>query len=329
MAAKSPSHPATSAKAKAAGKARPRSKTPRHSRKKSARKAGAGKGPKSTDAERRTAAGVASAVTVEPVAMKARVQKLLAGAGFGSRRKCEELIRQGRVYINGKVAKVGDSADTSCDDVRLDGERLIGDKPVYWMVNKPEGVITSVRDPEGRSTIVDLLPAKRPRMFPVGRLDLGTAGLVLLTNDGDMTQRLLHPSLGNEREYRVTAKGEVSDKTFGRLRSGVHLEDGKTGKSEVTAIRYDPKTDTTIFTLMLKEGRKRQIRRSMLALRHPVKKLVRVRMGPLRLGRLPRGAARPLRDDEIRELRKHVAGLVKTPTPKKRRPAKRKAARSH
>jgi 23S rRNA pseudouridine2605 synthase len=160
-------------------------------------------------------------------------------------------------------------------------------------------------------------------MFPVGRLDLATSGLVLMTNDGDMTQRLLHPSLGNEREYRVTSKGCVSEKAFLRLRAGIHLEDGKTNKTEVSAIRYDPKTDTTMFTLMLKEGRKRQIRRSMLILKFPVKKLVRVRVGPLHLGRLPRGAARPLRDEEVRELRVHVAGLVKSPTPRKKRPVRR------
>lgn len=244
-----------------------------------------------------------------------RLQKLLAAAGFGSRRACEELIRQGRVSVNRKVATLGDSADPDRDLVRLDGEKLVGEKLAYWIVNKPEGVITSVRDPEGRATILGLLPDTGTRLFPVGRLDLGTSGLVLLTNDGGLTQRLLHPSLGNEREYRVTVKGCVSERTFGRLRAGVHIEDGKTGRSEVTKIRVDPKSETTTFSLMLKEGRKRQIRRSLLALGHPVKKLVRVRVGPLRLGRLGYGQARPLRRDEVRALREHVAGL--RPAPKK------------
>jgi 23S rRNA pseudouridine2605 synthase len=241
---------------------------------------------------------------------------MLASAGFGSRRACEELIVQSRVSVNGKVAKLGDSADPNSDVVRLDGEKLVREKLVYWIVNKPEGVITSVRDPEGRATILGLLPNTGSRVFPVGRLDLGTSGLVLLTNDGGLTQRMLHPSLGNEREYRVTAKGCISEKTFGRLRSGVHIEDGKTGRSEVTRIRVDPKSETTTFSLMLTEGRKRQIRRSMMALGHPVKRLVRIRMGPLRLGRLATGQARPLRNDEIRALRDHVAAL--RPTPRKR-----------
>lgn len=274
---------------------------------------------------------VASQPRDEAPSGRVRLQKLLASAGFGSRRACEELITQGRVSINGEDAKLGDSADPGSDVVRLDGEKLVGEKLAYWIVNKPEGVITSLRDPEGRATILSLLPRTGSRLFPVGRLDLGTSGLVLLTNDGGLTQRLLHPSLGNEREYRVTVKGCVTDKTFGRLRSGVHIEDGKTGRSEVTKIRLDPKAQTTTFSLMLKEGRKRQIRRSLLALGHPVKKLVRVRMGPLRLGRLGLGQARPLRSDEIRTLREHVAGLKtvrKKPRKNPRKVSPRSPARS-
>ncbi len=248
-----------------------------------------------------------------------RLQKLLAAAGFGSRRASEELIRQGRVSINAVVAKLGDSADPARDDVRLDGERLSKEKPVYWIVNKPEGVITSVRDPQGRRTILNLVPERGPRMFPVGRLDLSTSGLVLMTNDGAMTQRLLHPSLGNEREYRVTVRGAVEEKTLKRLRAGVALEDGRTSRCEVAKVRIDPKSGTTTFYLTLREGRKRQIRRAMQFLKHPVKKLVRVRMGPLRLGRLAVGDARPLRREEIRALETHVAGLTRQPRRASRR----------
>ena len=294
--------------------AKPKSKTPRHVRKakpkKGAPKAGARAG--------RAKSG--RAVPAEPVHfVSVRLQKLLAAAGFGSRRACEELIRQGRVTVNSTVAKVGDSATPGRDKILLDGERIVGDKPVYWMVNKPEGVITSARDPEGRTTVLSLLPPKGPRMFPVGRLDLGTSGLVLLTNDGDMTQKLLHPSLGNEREYRVTVKGCVPDKAFVRLRAGIRLDDGMTGKTEVSNIRVDPKGDITTFSLTLTEGRKRQIRRSMQVLKHPVKRLVRVRMGPLRLGRLARGQSRALRADEIRALRQHVSELRPKPKPRSRR----------
>ena len=311
------------AKSKAGSNSKPKAKSPRHTRKKTARKAAPSKAAKPRAVDSGASKRAPASAPTDLVGIQVRIQKLLAAAGFGSRRKCEELISQGRIFVNGKVAKLGDTADPGSDDIRFDGERLVGDKPVYWVVHKPEGVITSSRDPEGRATIHSLMPPKGPRMFPVGRLDLGTSGLVLMTNDGDMTQRLLHPSLGNEREYRVTSKGCVSEKAFLRLRAGIHLEDGKTNKTEVSAIRYDPKTDTTMFTLMLKEGRKRQIRRSMLILKFPVKKLVRVRMGPLHLGRLPRGAARPLRDEEISELRGHVAGLVKSPTPRKKRPVRR------
>jgi 23S rRNA pseudouridine2605 synthase len=253
-----------------------------------------------------------------------RLQKLLASAGFGSRRSCEELIRQGRVSINGDDAKLGDSADPARDVVRLDGEKLIGQKLAYWIVNKPEGVITSVRDPEGRATILSLLPRDGPRLFPVGRLDLGTSGLVLLTNDGALTQRLLHPSLGNEREYRVTVKGDVSDKAFTRLRAGVYLDDGRTGGTVVDKIKFDPKSETTTFFLVLKEGRKRQIRLSMQRLKFPVKKLVRVRMGPIRLGRLGTGQARPLRAEEIRELLRHAAALKQTPKTRRRGPTSKR-----
>lgn len=262
------------------------------------------------------AAGQPSAERTE---RRIRIQKLLAAAGFGSRRACEDLIRQGRVAINGERAQLGDTADPARDDVRLDGEPVASERPVYWIVNKPEGVITSARDPQGRPTVLDLVPERGPRMFPVGRLDLATSGLVLMTNDGAMTQRLLHPSLGNEREYRVTVRGAVAEKTFDRLRAGVHLEDGRTSRSEVSRIRVDPRADTTTFHLVLREGRKRQIRRAMQALKHPVKKLVRVRMGPIRLGRLAVGGARPLRRDEIRALEQHVAALGATSRSRRRR----------
>lgn len=146
-------------------------------------------------------------------------------------------------------------------------------------------------------------------MYPVGRLDWGTSGLVLLTNDGAMTHVLLHPALGNEREYRVTVRGSVLEKTRRRLARGIRLADGVAAPAVVGVVHYDPDADTSSFALTLIEGRKHQIRRSLRALGHPVKKLVRVRMGPLRLGRLRRGAARPLRADEVRALRAHVAAL--------------------
>ncbi|MDP6980335.1 MAG: pseudouridine synthase [Myxococcota bacterium] len=289
-----------------------RSATPRH-RRRSKRRVGA--------ASARPAPEPKPRVEAPPGRADVKLQKLLAAAGFGSRRACETLIEQGRVTINGKVATLGDRADPATDAILFDGERLGSEKPTYWIVNKPEGVITSVSDPEGRPTILSLMPPRGPRVYPVGRLDLATSGLVLLTNDGAITQLLLHPSLGNEREYRVTARGEVSPKAFERLQRGLRLEDGRTNPCEVSGSRYDPVSDVTIFHLTLREGRKRQIRRSMQHLKHPVKKLVRVRMGPLRLGRLATGEARPLRRDEIRKLQEHAAELRSAaPTRRRGRP---------
>ncbi|MBW2271686.1 MAG: rRNA pseudouridine synthase [Deltaproteobacteria bacterium] len=238
------------------------------------------------------------------------MQKILAGAGFASRRGAEELIRQGRVTINGETAGLGDLADPGRDRVEFDGERIRAEKLVYWLVNKPEGVVSTVRDPEGRPTVLGLLPRNVGRIYPVGRLDRETSGLLLLTNDGALTQQLLHPSLGNEREYRVMVRGEVERKTFDRLAKGVYLDEGRTAPARIGRNRYDADANLTSFTLTISEGRKRQIRRSLLVLKHPVKKLVRVRMGPLRLGKLRRGEARPLREDELRTLRSHAASLV-------------------
>lgn len=250
-----------------------------------------------------------------------RVQKLLAAAGFGSRRDVEQFIVDQRVTVNGRTAKLGDSANPSVDDIRLDGERLLREKPSYWILNKPRGVVTTVRDDEGRKTVVNLLPAKIERLFPVGRLDRETSGLLLMTNDGDTAHVLLHPSLGNEREYRVNVKGRIDAKAVGRLEKGVSLEDGRTSPGRVSAVRFDPDSGNSSFLLVLMEGRKRQIRRSLLILGFPVRRLVRIRMGPLRLGRLPIGQARPLRAEERRALLAHVARLLesgKSPKPRPR-----------
>ncbi|MEM9176349.1 MAG: pseudouridine synthase [Myxococcota bacterium] len=238
-----------------------------------------------------------------------RLQKLLASAGFGSRRDVERFLVEERVTVNGRVASLGDKADPLVDEIRVDGERLAREKPAYWIVNKPRGVITTVRDDEGRRTVMSLLPPKVERLFPVGRLDLETSGLLLMTNDGDLAHALLHPSLGNEREYRVNVKGELDAKAIARLERGVSLDEGKTAKAQVEDVRYDADSHTTSLSLTLVEGKKRQIRRSLLVLGFPVRRLVRVRMGPLRIGRLPVGEARPLRPEERRTLLEHVRRL--------------------
>jgi 23S rRNA pseudouridine2605 synthase len=287
----------------------PHGKSPKHTRK--ARKKSAAQtrvAPKADPRKKSRTAAMADAGRSGP-AGSVRLQKLLAAAGFGSRRDVEQFIVEERVTVNGRVASLGDRADSSVDDIRLDGERLLREKPSYWILNKPRGVVTTVRDDEGRRTVINLLPRNVGRVFPVGRLDRETSGLLLLTNDGDTAHALLHPSHGNEREYKVSVKGEIDERAIGRLQKGIRLEDGPTAPGRVSAVRFDSDSGTSSFTLVLVEGRKRQIRRSLLILGFPVRRLVRVRMGPLRLGRLAVGEARPLRAEERRALLAHAAKL--------------------
>ncbi len=233
---------------------------------------------------------------------RARLQKILASAGLASRRAAEAWLRDGRVTVNGQVAALGDSADPDRDVVALDGERVVAEPLAYWLVHKPRGVVTTASDPEGRPTVVELAPDAPGRLFPVGRLDRDTEGLVLLTNDGPLAHALLHPSHEVEREYRVSVRGRVRARVLRALEEGVELEDGRTAPARAGDLHYDSKADTSSFTLVLIEGRKRQIRRALAALRHPVVRLLRVRMGSLRLGSLAPGAARPLSGREQRAL---------------------------
>ena len=226
----------------------------------------------------------------------ARLQKLLAAAGVASRRGAEELLRDGRVAVNGEIAHLGQSADPNVDVVTVDGSPIESEPLAYWMVHKPRGVITTARDPEGRPTVLDLLPdtVTRLRLFPVGRLDRDTEGLVLLTNDGALAQVLLHPSHETEREYKVTVRGRISASVLGQLAAGIELDDGLTAPARVSRARLDAGLATSTFRLTMIEGRKRQIRRALEQLGHPVVRLVRMRMGPLRMGRLPAGDAQEL-----------------------------------
>lgn len=241
--------------------------------------------------------------------MRERLQKILSAAGVTSRRRAEDLLRAGRVRVNGVVAGLGDSADPERDRIALDGEAVRAEPAAFWVMNKPRGVLTTARDPHGRRTVIDLLPRRAPRVYPVGRLDRDTEGLLLLTNRGDVTQVLLHPSHGSEREYRVTARGRIGAEDLRRLERGLPLRDGRTAPARVARVRHDPAADVTTFDLTIGEGRKRQIRRSLSFLGHPVVRLVRIRMGPLRLGRLETGEVRPLDPRERRRLLDHVEAL--------------------
>jgi len=316
----------------------PHGESPRHHRKKrtASRERTAGKkrapaagAPGSSDgkpASESSASAGPSATPAPALESPVRLQKLLAAAGFGSRRRAEQFLVEERVTVNGRVARLGDRADPVRDEIRVDGERLARERPSYWIVNKPRGVITTVRDEEGRRTVMSLVPRSVGRLFPVGRLDRETTGLLLMTNDGDTAHVLLHPSLGNEREYRVSVKGPLDERAVARLEKGVTLEEGQTAPARVSEVRFDADQGTSSFLLTLAEGRKRQIRRSLLILGFPVRRLVRIRMGPLRLGRLGVGEARPLRSEERRALLQHVEQLRQTTDASEPRPVRRRTA---
>lgn len=241
-----------------------------------------------------------------------RLQILLAAAGLASRRGAEALLREGRVTVNGRPARLGERADPERDRVAVDGRPLRREARGYWVLHKPRGVVTTRHDPEGRPTVLDLLPeaARRLRLFPVGRLDRDSEGLLLLTNDGEVAHALLHPRLGSEREYKVVVRGRLDEATVRQLAAGVHLPEGRTAPARPGPRRYDPASDVTRFVLVLQEGRKRQIRRSLEALGHPVLRLVRTRVGPLELGELRVGEARPLGAAERRRLLAHAGRLL-------------------
>jgi 23S rRNA pseudouridine2605 synthase len=235
-----------------------------------------------------------------------RLQRILARAGYGSRRACEVLIVEGRVTLNGTVATLGDRADPVEDEVRVDGLEVNLDPNVkYYAFHKPPGVVTTMRDPQGRPDIRGFLP-EGPRVFPVGRLDRDTEGLLLLTNDGDLANALTHPRFGVEKEYLAEVEGVPTPKHIGQLRRGVELEDGDAvAKSARVAGRSG---DRGAVRLVMTEGRKREVRRLLAAVGLPVTRLVRVRVGPIRLGGLPPGERRELTHDEVVALRRVVDG---------------------
>jgi 23S rRNA pseudouridine2605 synthase len=228
------------------------------------------------------------------------LQKVLARAGIGSRRACEELIAAARVTINGQVATLGDRVDPGHDRVELDSVPVvIRDDLVYYLLNKPQQVVSTVRDPEGRATVNELVPSE-PRVYPVGRLDWETEGLLILTNDGDLTNLLTHPRHGVEKEYLAEVDGVPTRAELRALRKGVELDDGLTAPAQVALI--DDRGTRAAISLVIHEGRNRQVRRMCDAIGHPVLRLVRTRIGPLADRSLAPGAWRPLTRDEVRSL---------------------------
>jgi 23S rRNA pseudouridine2605 synthase len=236
----------------------------------------------------------------EPGERGERLQKVLARAGIGSRRRCDALVEGGHVRVNDRVARPGQRVDADRDHIAVDGVPIsVRPGLVYYLLNKPTGVVSTADDPQGRPTVVGLVPDE-PRVFPVGRLDVDTEGLLLLTNDGFLSHRLTHPSYGVEKEYLAKVEGTPSRGAVRRLREGVELDDGPTAPAQASLVAPD------LIRLVIHEGRNRQVRRMCEAIGHPVVRLVRHRIGPIRDRSLRPGSWRALTVDEVRALERAV-----------------------
>lgn len=231
-----------------------------------------------------------------------RLNAFLARAGVASRRRADELIQDGRVRVNGEPGQLNTVVGKH-DVVEVDGARIERQPLAFVLLNKPAGVITTARDPQGRRTVVDLVPAA-PRVVPVGRLDVDTTGALLLTNDGDLAHRLAHPRYGIPKVYEADVEGVPSADALRRLRDGIELEDGPTAPARVRVVRKGQ--GATRLELTLHEGRNRQVKRMCEAVGHPVTRLSRVRYAGLALDGLPRGQWRALTKDEVAALRRSV-----------------------
>ena len=232
-----------------------------------------------------------------------RLQKVIARAGIASRRKSEELIKEGRVKVNGKVIKELGVKVTPSDRVEVDGVQIEKEEPVYFLLYKPRGVISSVSDDKGRKVVTDFFPYQQERIFPVGRLDYDTSGLLLLTNDGEFANLLMHPRNQIDKVYVVKSKGIPSKENLRKLEKGIHLEDGKTAPAKVKMLSVDKQKQTAIIEIIIHEGRNRQVRRMFEAIGHEVLKLKRERYGFLTLQGLSAGDARELTHHEVKLLR--------------------------
>jgi 23S rRNA pseudouridine2605 synthase len=228
-----------------------------------------------------------------------RLQKLLATSGVASRRKCEELMLAGEVEVDGEVVtRLGTKVDPATAVIRVSGRRLPPASPhVYLVLNKPRGVVSTMSDPQGRRTLGDLVADRPERLFHVGRLDTDTSGLIVLTNDGDFAQRLAHPSYEVDKTYVAEVDGEVTKATLRTLREGVTLEDGPVTVSGARVVQHGK--GKSIVEVVIHEGRNRIVRRLLDHVGHPVRRLTRTAIGPVRLGRLPEGELRDLTRDEL------------------------------
>lgn len=236
-----------------------------------------------------------------------RLQKILAQAGVASRRKSEEWITQGRVKVNGQVVtELGTKVDPQTDSIMVDEKPIRLEKLIYLLLHKPTGVITSLHDPEGRPVVTDLLPEITERVYPIGRLDLDTSGLLLLTNDGDLANRIAHPAFEIDKVYRAWVKGTPSNEAVRRLATGILLDDGMTAPGEAKIIEQDREGQRTLLEITIHEGRNRQVRRMCEAIGHPVQRLERIRLGFLTLAGVRRGEYRHLSADEVARLKREI-----------------------
>ncbi|CAM3569957.1 pseudouridine synthase [Marinicrinis lubricantis] len=233
-----------------------------------------------------------------------RLQKILAQAGIASRRKCEEIIAAGRVTVNDEiVTELGTKVDPTTDEITVDGKPIRKEENVYLLFHKPKGVISSVKDPEGRKVVTDFLKDVKQRVFPVGRLDYDTEGLLLLTNDGEFANLLTHPKHEIPKTYFATVKGVPHGDLLEKLRNGVKLDDGITAPAEVEYHDVDPEKNISVISVTIHEGRNRQVRRMFEAIHTPVEKLRRVQFGFLTLHGVSRGKFRHLSKEEVKELK--------------------------
>jgi len=263
--------------------------------------------------------------------MLERLQKIIAHAGFASRREAEEMIRSGRVTVNGRVTtELGTKADSGRDHIKVDGKLITRAEPHrYILLYKPKEVMTTLDDPEGRTTVIDLIRGVRERIYPVGRLDYHSEGLVLLTNDGELAYKIAHPKHGSVKTYNVKVRGVPDDRVIDKLRRGITIEGKRTLPCEISRIKTTGRGDdegNSWLEVKLREGRTQQIRKMFQAMGHPVTKLKRVAIGPVSDPKLTPGVWRELTKNEVQMLARQKEGRSRRKTTTKR-PTSRRARR--
>jgi 23S rRNA pseudouridine2605 synthase len=237
--------------------------------------------------------------------MEQRIQKIIAEMGISSRRTAEEMIMEGRVTVNGKTALIGMKADPFRDHIKVDGKLLVTpEKKVYFIFNKPKGVVTSLSDPEGRPTVHDFLKGIKQRVFPVGRLDYDSEGMLFLTNDGEFAHAVLHPSKKIPKTYLVKVKGVLEEEDIGKMKTGIRL--GRTMTAPANVRRLRKTENNSWIEITIYEGKKRQIRRMLERVGHPVMRLMRIRINGLEMGGLKPGAYRKMTPEEMKKITKEL-----------------------